>query len=232
MLIEREESFEPLHELRFLVHCGLLGMITCRQSPNSAKSVVGRDGYAPCHEEVGHMSMQSRIIRAAKLDANLYEEVEADTGAMSQAMGVVVLASIASGIGMIERVGIGGLLVGTLAALLGWYIWAYLAYIIGTKLLPEPQTQADFGQLLRTTGFSSSPGLIRVVGIIPGLTGIVFFVAAIWMLAAMIIAIRQALDYKSTLRAVGVCIVGWIIQALFLAFLFAVLGGVHGVPSG
>ncbi|MGA7874354.1 MAG: YIP1 family protein [Desulfoferrobacter sp.] len=177
------------------------------------------------------MSIQSRIIRAARLDPGLYEEVEADTGAMNQAMSIVVLASIASGIGMIERVGIGGLVVGTLAALLGWYIWAYLAYLIGTKLLPEPQTHADFGQLLRTTGFSSSPGLIRVFGIIPGLTGIVFFVAAIWMLVAMVIAIRQALDYKSTLRAVGVCLIGWIIQALFLAFLFAVLGGISGVPS-
>ncbi|MCK8603035.1 YIP1 family protein [Desulfoferrobacter suflitae] len=177
------------------------------------------------------MSMQNRMIRAAKLDAHLYEEVEADAGAMYQAMSVVVLASIASGIGMIEQVGIGGLVMGTLAALLGWYVWAYLAYLIGTKLIPEPQTHADFGQLLRTTGFSSSPGVIRILGIIPGLTGIVFLLAAIWMLAAMVIAIRQALDYKSTLRAVGVCAIGWIIQAVFLAFLLSLMGGVGGVPA-
>jgi len=166
-----------------------------------------------------------RIYRAAKLDVHLYEEVEADTGAMSQAMGVVVLSSIAAGIGNIVRGGLGGILTGTILALIGWYIWAYLTYFIGTKFLPEPQTEASPGELLRTIGFSSSPGLIRVLGIIPGLAGVVFLVASIWMLMAMVIAVRQALDYKSTLRAVGVCVIGWIIQSLILGLLFTILGG-------
>lgn len=170
-------------------------------------------------------SFKDRIIRAAKLDVNLYEEVEADKGAMSQAMGVVVLSSIAAGIGAIGKGGFGGILMGTVFALVGWYVWAYLTYFIGTKILPEKQTKADHGELLRTIGFSSSPGLIRVLGIIPGLGRIVFFVASIWMLVAMVIAVRQALDYNSTLRAVGVCVIGWIIQTLILVLLFSVLGG-------
>lgn len=170
-------------------------------------------------------TFKDRIIRAAKLDVHLYEEVEADKGAMGQAMGVVVLSSIAAGVGSFARVGIGGILVGTVIALIGWYIWAYLTYFIGTKLLPEPQTKADHGELLRTIGFSSSPGLIRVLGIIPGLAGLVFLVASIWMLVAMVIAVRQALDYKSTLRAIGVCMIGWIIQAVILTLMFAILGG-------
>jgi hypothetical protein len=170
-------------------------------------------------------NFKDRIIRAAKLDVNLYEEVEADKGAMGQAMGVVVLSSIAAGVGSIERGGIGGLLIGTIVALIAWYVWAYLTYFIGTKLLPEPQTKADHGELLRTIGFSSSPGLIRVLGIIPGLRAVVFLVASIWMLVAMIIAVRQALDYESTLRAVGVCVIGWIIQALILMLLFSIFGG-------
>ncbi len=169
--------------------------------------------------------LKDRIIRAAKLDVRLYEEVEADTRAMGQAMGVVVLSSIAAGVGSIARGGFGAILMGTIASLIGWYVWAYLTYFIGTKFLAEPQTKADVGQLLRTIGFSSSPGLIRVLGIIPGLGGIVFLVASIWMLVAMIIAVRQALDYKSTLRAVGVCIIGWIIQSLILVLLFSILGG-------
>ncbi len=170
-------------------------------------------------------NFKDRIIRAAKLDVNLYEEVEADKGAMGQAMGVVVLSSIAAGVGSIERGGIGGLLIGTIVALIAWYVWAYLTYFIGTKFLPEPQTKADHGELLRTIGFSSSPGLIRVLGIIPGLRAVVFIVASIWMLVAMIIAVRQALDYESTLRAVGVCVIGWIIQALILMLLFSIFGG-------
>ena len=170
-------------------------------------------------------TFKDRIIRAAKLDIHLYEEVEADKGAMGQAMGVVVLSSIAAGIGSIARGGISGILIGTIMALIGWYVWAYLTYFIGTKLLPEPQTRANPGELLRTIGFSSSPGLIRVLGIIPGLAWVVFLVASIWMLVAMVIAVRQALDYKSTLRAVGVCVIGWIIQVVIMALIFTILGG-------
>jgi hypothetical protein len=168
-----------------------------------------------------------RIIRAAKLDAQLYEEVEADTGAMGQAMGIVVLSSMAAGVGSVGIGGLGGILVGTIAALIGWYVWAYLTYFIGTKFLPEPQTEADLGELLRTIGFSSSPGLIRVFGIIPGLAGPLFLVTSIWMLVAMVIAVRQALDYESTSRAVGVCVIGWIVvlilQVLILVLLMSVL---------
>lgn len=170
-------------------------------------------------------NFKDRIILSAMLNATLYEEVEADKGAMLQAMGVVVLSSIAAGVGSIGAGGFGGILIGMIASLGGWYIWAYLTYFIGTKILPETQTKAELGELLRTIGFSSSPGLIRVFGIIPGLGGVVFSVASIWMLVAMVIAVRQALDYKSTLRAVGVCAIGWIIQSLILVLLFSVLGG-------
>ena len=170
-------------------------------------------------------SFQERIIRAAKLDVNLYEEVEADKGAMGQAMAIVVLSSIAGGIGTTASVGLGGILIGTIVALIAWYVWAFLTYLIGTKLLPEPQTKADVSELLRTIGFSSSPGLIRILGIIPFLRGLVFLVAAVWMLVAMVIAVRQALDYQSTLRAVGVCIIGWIIQALLMVLVFSMMGG-------
>jgi len=170
-------------------------------------------------------TFQNRIIRAAKLDVHLYEEVEADKDAMGQAMAVVVLSSIAAGVGTAAQEGLGGVVVGAIAALIGWYIWAYLTYLIGTKLLPEPQTKADAGELLRAIGFSSSPGLIRVLGLIPGLLGIVFLVAGVWMLVAMVIAVRQALDYSGTLRAVGVCVIGWIVQGLVLALMFSLVGG-------
>ncbi len=169
-------------------------------------------------------SFWDRIIRAAKLDPALYEEVEADKGALGQAMGVVVLSSIAAGIGTIGRGGPGGILTGTIVALVGWYVWAYLVYFIGTKFLPEPQTRADHGELLRTVGFSSSPGLIRILGIIPAMTGIVFLGASIWMLAAMVVAVRQALDYESTLRAVGVCAIAWGVQTLVLLLVLYLLG--------
>lgn len=170
-------------------------------------------------------SFKVRIIRAARLDVNLYEEVEDDKGALGQAMGVVVLSAIAAGIGSIGITGASGILMGTISALIGWYIWAYITYFVGTKILPEPQTKADHRELLRTIGFSSSPGLLRVLGIIPFFYKIIFLITGIWMLLAMIIAVRQALDYKSTLRAVGVCIIGWIIQGVIFWLFFTIFGG-------
>lgn len=165
-----------------------------------------------------------RMMRAAKLDVQLYEEVEKDENAMTQAMTVVLLSSLAGGIGGLSAGGFWGLLAGLVAALVGWFVWAFLTYFIGTKLLPEPQTKADLGELLRTIGFSSSPGVIRVLGVIPFLGAIAMFVASVWMLAAMVIAVRQALDYESTWRAVGVCLVGWIAQMVLFGVVFAILG--------
>ena len=170
-------------------------------------------------------SLIDRMMRAARLDANLYEEVEADRLTMHQATTVVLLSSLAAGIGNAATGGLGGILLLTISAFIGWYIWAYMTYFIGTRLLPEPQTEADLGQLLRTIGFSSSPGLIRILAVIPSLKAVVFVGASMWMLVAMVIAVRQALDYTSTWRALVVCAIGWLIQAGVLLAIFAAAGG-------
>jgi hypothetical protein len=165
-----------------------------------------------------------RMVRASKLDVSAYEEVEADKGATGQAAAIVVVSSIAAGIGSIGVFGMQGLLYMTIGALVGWLIWAFLTFIIGTKLLPEPQTKADMGEMLRTIGFSSSPGVLRILGVIPVIGGIINFVIGIWMLVAMIIAVRQALDYKSTWRAAGVCIIGFIVYFVVMFFIFKLIG--------
>lgn len=167
-----------------------------------------------------------RIIRAAKLDATLYEEVEKDTKALPQAMGVVLLSAASAGIGSISKIGMGGIFIGAAIGLIAWYVWAMLTYWIGTKLLPEPQTKADLGELLRTIGFSSSPGIIRILGAIEAFQQLVFSLSAAWMLVAMVIAVKCALDYKSNWRAVGVCLIGWLVQVLLLAFLLTLVGGI------
>jgi hypothetical protein len=160
-----------------------------------------------------------RVIRALKLEASLFEEVEADRGATTQAIGVVLLSGIAAGIGSSGRGLAGGILLLTIASVLAWVVWALVTYVIGTKILPGARTEADMGQLLRTVGFSSAPGMIQVLGVIPVLAGAVFFVASVWMLVAMVIAVRQALDYESTARAVGVCLIGWGVQIVLLGVL-------------
>lgn len=167
-----------------------------------------------------------RMVRAARLEPRLYEEVEADREAMGQALGVVLLASLAAGIGSYTYAGVGGLVLETLAALLGWYVWITLTYWIGAKILPEPQTRTSHGALLRVLGFASVPGLLRVLGVVPGLTGTAFLIAAVWMLIATSIAVRQALDYTSTARAFGVCMLGWLVHVGILLPLFLLCGQV------
>ena len=169
-------------------------------------------------------SLSERMIGSAKLDVHTYEEVEADTNATGQALMVVVLSSIAQGIGTLTLGGLWGLLAGTVSALVGWFIWAFLVYLIGTKLLPEPNTRSDVHELLRTTGFSASPGLLRVLGLVPLLGGLIMFAVNIWMLIAMVIAVRQALDYESTGRAIGVCVIGWFAQVVIIVILMLAVG--------
>jgi len=169
----------------------------------------------------------NRIIRACKLDVSLYEEVEADKSATLQAASVVVLSSLAAGVGAIS-LGASNFLMAPILSLVSWYVWAYLIYFIGAKFFPEPTTKADHGQLLRTIGFSSAPGLIRVFGIIPNLMSIAFIAASIWMLVAMVIAVRQALDYQSTWRAVGVVVTAFLIQSIIL---FMILKLFHITPG-
>jgi hypothetical protein len=154
-----------------------------------------------------------RLIGAAALDTAIYEEVEADQGATAQALSVVLLSSLAAGIG---ARGLGGgsfqsvVFISVLALVL-WAAWALVTFEIGARIMPEPQTRADVGQLLRTIGFATTPGLLRIFGVVTPMAIPVFAISAVWMLAAMIVAVRQALDYTHTTRAIAVCVLGWLL---------------------
>ena len=165
-----------------------------------------------------------RLIGAAKLDPRIYEEVEADSNAMGQALGTVVLASVASGIASSASLGIRGRIFIAMAALVGWFIWAGLTFVVGTKIMPEPQTQSDMGELLRTIGFAASPGLLHILGGIGIIGPLIGLVASFWMLAAMIVAVRQALDFTSTLRAIGVCVIGFVVYMIVVIAVSVVFG--------
>lgn len=151
-----------------------------------------------------------RCLGAARLDGRVYEDVEADERATGQAMLVVALASLAAGIGAIDQFDTPEIVAAILVSVIAWFVWAGMVTLIGTRLLPERQTEADLGQVVRTTGFSASPGFLQVLGIVPALGPVVGIVTNLWMLAAMVVAVRHALDYTSTTRAVVVTVLGFI----------------------
>jgi hypothetical protein len=154
-----------------------------------------------------------RMVGVSRFDQRIVEEVEADAGANGQALTVVLLASLGAGVGWIG-VGPGRLapiVMLTSVATMGWVAWACLTYLIGTRWFPEPQTKTDVGELLRTLGFAGSPAVLFALAMVPGARAIVTPVVALITLAAMIVAVRQALDYTSVLRAVSVCLAAWVV---------------------
>jgi len=163
----------------------------------------------------------NRIFRAIKIDIDLYEEVEKDKNATVQAGIVVVLSSLAAGVGAIQ-IGMSNFMLAPIMSLLSWYVWAYVIYFVGVKLFGESKTKSNHGELLRTIGFSSAPGIIRVFGVTPDLMAVTFIGSAFWMLACMVVAVKSALDYSSLWKALGVVIIAWLFQAFFL-FLVLVL---------
>jgi len=168
----------------------------------------------------------NRLAGAALLNPAIYEEVEADRNATTQAIAVVTMSSLAAGMGALGPVVRLTTLVGiSLFAFALWGVWALLTLQIGTRILSSPRTQADAGQLLRTIGFATAPGVFRIAGLIPGTTNVVFGITSVWMLMAMIVAIRQALDYTSTARAFAVCALGWA-----MSFGFALALGLFWSP--
>src|SRR5882762_5540813 len=146
-------------------------------------------------------SFGERMVGAARLERATYE--------------AVVLSSVATGLGL--GAGLRGLIINTLASIVLWAVWAALVYAVGTRLLPEPDTRADWGEVARTVGFAQTPGVLRLFGIIPGLGEFIRAAADVWVLIATVVAVRQALDYRSLPRAVGVCLIGWILQIVVFA---------------
>ena len=167
------------------------------------------------------MNYFQRLKKAIFLDVSFYEEVEKDKKFTDQAMMTVALVSIVQGL-MIAGFAPIALVQGILGSLIRFLIWAFFIAFVGTRILPEPETESNTGELIRTLGFAYAPGLLVVLKIVPIISTFVDPVVTILQLAAMTIAVRQALDFNSTVRAVGVCIVAFILMivalTLFIGF--------------
>jgi hypothetical protein len=172
-------------------------------------------------EATSQASIIDRMIRAARLEPQLYEEVEHDQSATGQAILVVVIGAIAAGIGALSG-GIGGLIFGIIAALAGWAVYAFIAYWVGTKIFKGPQTSATWGELLRTLGFANSPRVLLVLTVIPIVGIFVGLAVFIWMLLTTVIAIRQALDFD-TGRAIATAVVSLLAQFVIYIVVFAIV---------
>ena len=171
--------------------------------------------------------MLGRMLGAARLSSDTFEDVERDSGATIQALLVVVIVAIASGVGSIlsgDSTLLDGLLFGVIRGIVGWVVWALVALLVGTTILKSESTEADWGQLARGTGFAQTPGLLGILLFIPVAGGIILFLSFIWQLAAMVVAVRQSLDYSSTWRAFFVILISAIPSFIVILLIYWALG--------
>ena len=187
--------------------------------------------------QMGNAVLTNRMIRAAKLESGLYEEVEHDQSATTQALTVVIVAALASGIGgglALLTLGIGGpgffvlgLVRGIISALVSWVIWSAVVYYVGTNLFGG---KATLGEVLRTMGFAQTPQILNILLFVPGLNVLIGLVAFVWVLVAVVIAIRQSLDVETN-KAIITGVIAFVCVAVVSAILgriglgLSVLGG-------
>ena len=184
------------------------------------------------------MTFGERVVGALKLDANTFEDIERDPAAMGQAVGIIALAALASNLGQIWHFGFGAMLIGICSSLIGYMLWAVVVWLVGTKLMPDPATKADFPETFRTIAFAASPGLFGVVTIVPLLGWWLMFLLTpiiwLWSMAAMVVAVRQVLDYSETFKAVIVVLIGFVVFLVFWGTIWflslgaAIVGGMFG----
>ncbi len=176
--------------------------------------------------------MLARMLGAARLDSHTYEDVERDRGATLQALAIVVMVTIASLVGELlsgEEIDVvRSVVAGVVLGVIGWALWALVTYVIGATICKTADTEANWGQLARCTGFAQTPGLFNVLSFIPAVGGLIVLVAFVWSVAAMVVGVRQALDYTSTLRAFFVVIVSAIPWVVLYVIVLIITGGVLG----
>ena len=180
------------------------------------------------------MTFGDRVVGAMKLDPNAFEDVERDPTAIGQSVGVIALAAVAAGIGSIYNGGLTGIVGGALMSIIGFLIWSLIVWLVGTKLMPEPATKADYPETFRVLAFAAAPGLLSVltiIGIIPILGWLlallISFLIWVWQIAAMVIAVRQVLDYSTTGKAILVVLIGFVINIIVTLVILTPLFGMR-----
>jgi len=171
------------------------------------------------------MTFGDRIVGAMKLDPHTFEDIERDPTAMGQAVGVIAIAAVSAGIGNAWYGGFSGIIFGVITSLIGYALWALVVWLVGTKVMPDPATKADFPETFRVIAFAAAPGVLSAITIIPILGWLLMLVIWLWSIAAMVIAVKAVLDYTDTFKAVIVVVIGFIVNFVVTATLTAMFIG-------
>jgi hypothetical protein len=187
-------------------------------------------------EDYRMADLTGRMIGALQADVKTLTEIEADPSAMGQAVTVIAIAGVAGLIGNFFRAGLLAGVLSLIASLLGYALFSFMVFLIGTKLMPEPATKADFSEAFRVIAFAASPGVFNVLAIVPFIGPLISFLVGIWSLVIAVIAVREVLDYSSTGRAIIVCLIAavicWIVLFVLFLQLFAAVFVARAAAGG
>jgi hypothetical protein len=155
-----------------------------------------------------------------KADVKTFQEIEADPTAIGQAITVILIAGVASLIGNLFRAGVVFGLMHLVISVITYAIWSIVIVLVGTKVMPEPTTKADFAEGFRVIGFTAAPGVFNILAIVPFLGPVISFFIGLWMLVIGVIAVKEVLDYSNIGRAIIVCIIAaiisWVVAIMLL----------------
>ena len=162
------------------------------------------------------------VVRAAVLDGSVYKEISETPEHMLRALAVVVAVSIAFGLGirnnLLESFGDSqfmAMLIPASTVILGWVVWTFVAYIIGSRLLGG---SASNRLLLRGIGIAHGPGIFMALFAFFNDSAIgdaILTMSLFWMLAAATVAVRE-IQGQGWVRAIIPTTIGWMFGELIL----------------
>ncbi|MDA3793477.1 MAG: hypothetical protein PF545_07500 [Elusimicrobia bacterium] len=156
------------------------------------------------------------ILKILKLDNDFYNNVSDEAEDLTLAALVVIISSLAAGIGSISQVGIAGIIVGTIGSLINWGLWAGIIYIVLIRFFPENTVDASPREIFIVLGFASAPGVIKAGGIIPPFHSFLFILSNLWMGVSMVKALEVKTEFKNRWIVPALVVGGWLAMAVII----------------
>ena len=159
------------------------------------------------------------IFKSIKLDKSLYSDNKNFGEASIYFAGLIMILDGMAGAVAANTIMQTAIAMSGLTAILTWFVWAILIYVIGVKLFPEKNTKVPFKKVLTGVGFAHAPGLLRFFAITPDLMIPIIFLTQFWIFAALILSTKQILSLKSNLKSFGIVFLSFLTIA-FLSISF------------
>ena len=170
------------------------------------------------------------IFKSIKLDKSLYTDSKNFGEASIYFAGLIMILDGIAGAVAANTVIKTAVAMSGLTAIITWFIWAILIYVIGVKIFPDKDVKTTFKKILITVGYAHSPGLIRFFAVTPEMAIPVILFTQFWIFASLIIATKQVLNLKSNFKSFGIVFLSFLI-IVFLSVSF-VMSRMNALPIG